>query len=92
MDLNDLNLQRVWSQGDYPVVMRGGLVRPVIVRLPYALTNRVWLRNAHRGKPEWLAADKSWSVPKTWFEDVLKRSLATYGAVYVIQPFSTVEK
>jgi hypothetical protein len=86
------NIQRVWSQKQIPVVLRGGRVRPLIVRLPFASDNRDWLRDEHRNKPEWLSTQKVWSIPRSWFDDVIKRALDRYGAVYVIQPFRKSEK
>lgn len=74
-----------------PVVMRAGDIRPLVVRLPYARGNGDWLAVSGNRKPEWLAEDKMWSIPKSWFEDVLRRALKRYGAVYVIQPFRKSE-
>jgi hypothetical protein len=86
------SLQQVWNQTKLPVLLRGGRIRPLVIRLPYAADNRGWLRDAHRTKPEWLPAHKVWGIPKSWFDDVIRRALSRYGAVYVIQPFSKVEK
>src|SRR4051812_17019800 len=92
MDEKDPRLRGVWNQKRLPVVIRGGRVRPLVVRLPFDPSNREWLRNDRRTKPEWLASYTAWSVPKSWFEETLRRFLGRYGAVYVIQPFSESEK
>jgi hypothetical protein len=92
VEINDANLRRVWSQSKVPIVFRGGPIRPLIVRLPYAPDNRDWLREEKRNRPEWIPEEKAWSVPKSWFEDLLRRILSKYGAAYVIQPFRRDEK
>ena len=92
MNDNDLHLRAVWNQNHLPVVLRGGRVRPLIVRLPYELSNYEWMQNDRRTKPEWLSKFKAWSIPKSWLDDTLRRSLARYGAVYLIQPYSDLEK
>jgi len=91
LDSNDLNLQSVWGQDSRPVVLRGGPVRPLLVRLPSG-RGRGWLRRRHRGRLEWVADLNAWDIPKSWFEDVLKRCLRTYGAVYVIQPYNSLKR
>jgi hypothetical protein len=92
MAQNDPNLLRIWHQARIPVVVLGGPVRRLIVRLPYAPANRDWLQDRHRTKPVWLPKQQVWTIPKSWFEDVLRRALLRYGAVYVIQPFRKDEK
>lgn len=92
MDSNDPRLMQVWTQKRLPVVLRGGRVKPLLVRLPYDTSNRDWLQNGRRTNPEWLSIHKAWSIPKAWFEDTLQRSLARYDAVYVIQPTNETEK
>lgn len=96
MDANDPRLREIWNQDRVPVVVRGGRIRPLLVRLPPAPPdaqgNYAWLRNERRTYPESLSRYKAWSIPKAWFEDTLRRALELYGAVYVIQPFKTTEK
>ena len=92
MTITDPRLNSVWNQTRYPVALRGGRVKPLVVRLPYADTNREWLRNDRRTNPIWLSVHKVWSIPKSWFEDTIQRSLDRYGGIYVIQPFHTTEK
>ena len=89
---SDLRLKAVWNQTRLPVVVRGGRVRPLVVRLPYHASNRDWLKDERRTKPEWLSSYKAWSIPKSWFEETLRRSLARFRAVYLIQPFRVSEK
>jgi hypothetical protein len=92
MDQNDPKLRRIWAQKRVPVVARGGPVRPLLVRLPYSTTNRDWLQMSGTRSPEWLPNYRSWSIPKTWFENVLRRAIDAYGSVFVIQPFRAAEK
>ena len=86
MDQADPDLIRIWNQGHIPVIVRGGRLQPLVVRLPYAQGNREWLQQDRRSKPKWLRAAKTWGIPKSWFEDTVRRTLDRFGAVYVIQP------
>jgi hypothetical protein len=88
----DIQLRNIWHQNRLPVVLRAGSVRPLVIRLPFDLTNRDWLRQGRRTIPEWLPRHHAWSIPKTWFEDTLRQLLPRYGGVYVIQPFKMAEK
>lgn len=89
---SDPALQRVWSQKSIPIVVRAGIVCPLLVRLPYAPSNRDWLQEGHRNRPLWVPIYKSWSVPKTWFEEIVRRVLEAFRSVYVIQPVRSTEK
>ena len=62
--MDDPSLNRIWNQTRVPVVVRGGPLGPLVVRLPYADGNRDWLRDSGRSKPDWLRDEKAWSVPK----------------------------
>ena len=82
----------VWNQKDIPVALRRtGKGERLRVRLPYAETNRQWLRNGRRASPEWIASGKYWELPKAWFNDFVDRALAKYGSVYIIQPYREQE-
>jgi hypothetical protein len=86
-------LLRVWRQPSTPVVLRRtGQGQKLRIRLPYAESNRDWLRNGRRSNPEWVARGKYWELPKAWFNDFVNRALAKYGEVYVIQPYREQEK
>lgn len=86
-------LTNIWNQREIPVILRrtgkGELLR---LRLPYAETNRAWLQNDRRIVPAWIAGKRCWEIPKAWFNDFVERALATFGAVYVIQPYREQEK
>lgn len=92
MWVEDPALLRIWNQTRLPVVLRGGSIAPLAVRLPYARDNRYWLAESGNRRPQWLGEYKVWSIPKSWFEDVLRRCLVRYRAVYVVQPFRKSEK
>lgn len=92
MSDGDQSLRRIWNQTAIPVVLRGGSVAPLVVRVSFASDNREWLRDERRTKPQWIVQHKAWSIPKTWFEDTIRRALERYGKVYVIQPFRVNEK
>lgn len=86
-------LTSIWNQRDIPVILRrtgkGELLR---LRLPYAETNRSWLQNERRTSPAWIAGKRCWEIPKAWFNDFVERALATFGALYVIQPYREQEE
>lgn len=90
--LDDVDILRVWRQAKIPVVYRQGGSNPLLVRIPYAKDNRVWLQAGRRNKPAWIKEHGAWEVPKAWFDDVVAACLAKYRQVYVIQPYRVQEK
>ena len=83
----------IWNQREIPVILRRtGKGKRLRLRLPYAETNRAWLRNNRHTSPVWIADKRYWEIPKSWFNDFVERALATYGAVYVVQPYREQEK
>ena len=92
MDKRDPRLLQIWSQTQIPVVFRSGKSKPLLVRLPFAQGNQIWLKSDHRIQPDWHPKQKCWQIPKSWFEDVIRRSLKRYARIYVIQPFSPQQK
>lgn len=88
----EYRLKIAWNQTKIPIVLRrGGNGEKLRVRLPFADDNYQWLRDSRRIKPEWIASEKYWELPKAWFNDFVDRSLEKYGCVYVVQPFSEQE-
>lgn len=74
MEKKDPRLLQIWGQKKPPVFYRQGRGKPLLVRLPYAATNRQWLKGDHRNQPEWVSDQKCWQVPKAWFEDIVKQA------------------
>lgn len=89
---NKEQIEVVWRQKTIPVIYRRGGSDPLMVKLPYAEDNRVWVKNNRRNKPSWNAQYECWETPKSWFDDFVSRSLIRYGRVYVIQPYRKQEK
>lgn len=95
----DPRLKEIWNQARWPVIVRGGRVRPLIVKLPDGRHQDHW-DWLHEGRDlqltyhlvEHLHRWRCWSIPQSWFEITLKRALARYGAVYVVQPYRRTEK
>ena len=81
----------LWNQTRIPVVFRppDGSIK---IRLPYAEGNKDWLRDVRRNKPKWDPTGKYWTIPRSWFDDFIKRTLARFGSVYVIQPYRELQK
>ena len=92
MNVQDQRLREIWFQKKIPVVYRPGGSQRLLVRLPYAADNRIWLKGERRNKPKWNPEHKRWEVATSWFEDVVKRAIAKYGAVYVVEPFRVQKK
>jgi hypothetical protein len=92
MQSPDPRADEIWKQTRLPVVLRGSSIAPLLVKLPYRIDNYAWLQNGRRTKPKWLDDRKAWSIPKSWFEDTLRRSLVRHGAVWVLQPVNEMEK
>lgn len=92
MSEDDSHLSRVWNQRRIPVILRRiGKGQRHRVRLPYARTNYVWLKNERRHRPEWSTSGRYWEVPRAWFNDFVNRALERYGQVYIIQPYREQE-
>jgi hypothetical protein len=92
MDRKDPKLAALWRQDAVPVIYRPGSTDQLMVRLPFADDNRTWLRAKHHAQPVWHDGHKCWRVPRSWFDDVVKRSIVRHGAAYVIQPFHVSKK
>ena len=83
--VKDKELIRIWrEQKKYPVVLRKA-GPPLLVKLPQADDNLWWLKDAHVRWPTWNGGGHRWEVPMAWFDDVVRRAAARWGAVYVIQ-------
>jgi len=93
MSMNRMNLDYVLTQKQTPVAqLLKGTGQKLIVRLPYAENNRDWLQNDRRSQPKWIVAHKHWELPKSWFDDFVKRALQKYGKLYIIQSYRAQEK
>jgi len=84
-------LRQVWNQQQVPVIMRNSKSRPRM-RLPFADDNRHWIEHGRSTRAVWMRDKKQWEVPKSWFNDLVQRSLDRYGSLYIIQPFVEQEK
>lgn len=79
------DLPSIWRQTQIPVVYKQAKP-PLMIKLPFANDNSVWLREGKsRHRPEWNAQYKCWETPASWFEDSIKRILGRFKKVYVVQ-------
>jgi len=90
--MNNPKLARIWRQDKVPVLFDQGGPRGLLVKLPYATENRVWLRDERRAIPEFNKTYKAWKIPKAWFDDIVERTLSRFGQVYVIQAHREQQK
>ena len=72
--------------------MRQGKSKPLLVKLPYSPNNKEWLKDERRNNPKWIPDYKCWEIPKSWFEEVVKKSIEKFGSSYVVQPYYTQQK
>lgn len=91
MLVDSSKLDAVWQQKDIPVAWREP-DRPLMVKLPFMMDNRSWLRAMGRRHPEWIEYGKYWVIPKSWFNSLINKSLERYGLIYVVQPYNEQEK
>lgn len=87
--IQDLN--SFWNQTRLPVVFKRQRPAPLLVRLPYAADNKVWLRAGQQNKPSWDKGHRAWEVPQAWFERTIRLSFSRYQACYVIQLYREKE-
>lgn len=96
MDAERARLKAAWDQREIPAVLRRqGKGEKTRARLPgpltYAPQHQAWIQNGRSIYPRWNWDRHFWEFPKKWFNDFVERSLTTYGAVYIIQPFRDYE-
>ena len=82
---------RFWNQSRLPIVFKRQRPAPLLVRLPFAPDNKVWLRNGERNKPSWNKEHDAWEVPQAWFERTITLAFTRYKSCYVIQLYREKE-
>jgi len=87
-----MDIRSIWKQQTIPVMYREGAGKPLLVRLPFAQNNMLWLQNGRRNHPKWTPQSKHWELPRAWFEDTVERCLHRFKKIYVIQPVRKHEK
>jgi hypothetical protein len=88
----DPQIRPIWEQGRFPVLVRGGPLYPLLVRLPNPDSSSLWFEEISPRYPDFISKYKAWSIPKAWFEPVAKKSILIYTGVYVFQPYKSTEK
>ena len=85
------DLLAIWNQKKVPILLRLGKGYDLRFRLPFHPNNREWLRNGRQRKPRWLTSKFRWELPQAWFDDLIESTLKRFGAIYVIQPYTSKE-
>lgn len=85
-------MRAVWRQHSTPVIFRRGSPHQLMVKLPFHVNNRAWLRISGRRHPQWLPSKSAFEVPQSWFNDLVRRCADRYGKVYIIQPHNKQQK
>lgn len=92
MTSDEREAKTVWNNGIIPVALRRGGSQPIRLRLPFAATNREWLKNGARKKePEWNKEKKFWELPASRFNELVEMLLERFGRLYIIQPYREME-
>lgn len=91
-DSTNVDLKRIWRQGDIPVVFKRRRPLPLLARVPFAVGNKDWLRDGRRNIPNWNPQFKAWETPTAWFDSVIKLCLRRYAQAYVIQIYREQQK
>ena len=92
METNDLKFSKVLKQKRIPIVFHVVKSRTLMVRLPNTLASSMWLQAGRRNHPKWLKNYHTWKIPKSWFKDIVIKSLDKYRQVYVVQPYRVMQK
>jgi hypothetical protein len=82
----------IWQQTAIPVIFRRAKGTPLLVKLPYAKDNFGWLRDDSQRRPHWNRQYKCWETPYAWLNTLVRRLLARYGRLYLIQPRKVLDK
>lgn len=90
-DNGEQKIRTIWNQKHIPVIYRRG-DGPLMIKLPYAVDNRIWIKGTKRNKPKWNSKYTCWETPKAWFNDLVTKILSRHKKVYVIQPYRKQEK
>lgn len=53
------DFDRFWKQTRLPVIFQRQRPAPLLVRLPFAQDNKIWLRNGEKNKPTWDSENKA---------------------------------
>jgi len=91
MERRDPELVRVWRQSSIPVIFKRQRP-PLLVKMPYAQNNRVWLQTGRGRKVEWNNKFDCWETPAAWFDSLVRHILSRYGKMYVIQLYKEQQK
>jgi hypothetical protein len=82
---------RIWRNGRVPVVFKPEDKGRLMVRLPRAADRADWFAGLCR--LVWrISRYSAWELPRGCFEGVVRRALAQYGSVYLIQAFRRMRK
>ena len=85
------DFSRFWKQTRIPVIFQRQRPASLLIRIPYAEDNRLWLRNGERNKPTWNKEYGAWEVPQAWFERAIRLAFSRYESCYVIQLYREKE-
>ena len=77
-------LNSIWAQQTTPVffVTKKGRL---LIRLPEDTQNYEWLKHGRRTSPTRNVDYQSWEAPKGWLDELVPRTLARHGRLYLVQ-------
>lgn len=95
------DLKRVWRQNEIPVIVRKGSGWKLNVKVPgftegleWYHTERAFLQSVrpNGNEPVWQRRFSAWSLPHSWFNDLVPRLLKRFCSLYIIQPYRPQKK
>jgi hypothetical protein len=63
MQTKDARLAEIWRKANPPVIFKRKSGEPLLVRLPFSLSNFDIIRGGKRQKPKWNEKFKCWEAP-----------------------------
>jgi hypothetical protein len=84
-------VRQLWEQKKLPLIYRPPEGR-LLVRLPYQGDNREWMREKGSQQPEYHKDGQYWITPRSWYDRLVRKSLARYGGVYTVRVVQKLSK
>lgn len=94
LDLHNMpsEIREKWRHQTIPMAIRSDEKgTKVLVHLPFADGNKIWVRSLGKTKPEYIRDQQAWELPKSWFNIFVEAALERYGKLYVVQPYRAFE-
>lgn len=85
-------LMAIWQQRNIPVLLNRGKNKRLRMRFPEGHDHHSILHVSRKHRPLWIEDKKYWDVARIRLNEIVKHTLATYGKLYVVQPYRVQER